>query len=1317
MGLLLKQFTFRWLKRFYVLIAVKLVLLAVLLTSVRILFISVEDYKEQAIKWLNNEYQVHISVQDISAGIDFSGMVLTLNNVELLDSDELPFVLKLDHLFLHLDFWDSVTEQQLNFNSISLQGADLSLKQLRSNARSEKSELTINRLKDILLTQLKKVNIKNSDLHFTDQLGLEKTIVIEQLRWLNDGDNHQGIGKATLPDALGENSLKFVIDIFPDTEDKLLSGNLYLQADNLNITDYLIKQVNKNAQMIEAVVGFEAWAKFSTARIDSVQLKLNKSLFSWSQLDRYHSWALNSGLLQLTHSDNGWLLDSYDLDISRNQTQWDELKIAGQGDRNNVSIDFDGLTIKDILPFYLLYSDLNGEQINALREFDFDGNVDQIGIIRKDPNNLEYNLQVSEFKNRPVGGIPGISNANINLRGDATKGYADISLAKQKIYFDGQFSRTMPVKSGEIPLQWLQKETGYELSSEQALLTTNELDTITDVSIFLPNEKAPNQSTFLSLYSYASLNDASKAQYYFPIKAMGDSVFGYLEPTLKKGHVKGAKILWYGAFNHYPYLENNGIFQAWVPLRDAQYDFYGDWQGLTNLDLDLLFENDYLLMEAKKASLGEVEVGKLTAKVDHLNPNGILTIKADITEDAQKISNYLKASPLKESVGKALSVIEVSEPLTGNITLTVPFNREFLQTKSVGKVYLKNNRLNISLADDLALPLEQVNGDFSFVNGNLSATNIEAQLFEQPIDIAFKSIENKKSYQVNADLKAVWKLAKLSRYHDVLAPLKLSGHLDWSGKVNFNHQYSGGYQFDVAFNSQTQGIRSKLPKPFDKSSLQSWPTNISVSGNDNSSRLQMSIKDKLAFDGLLEYKQGKQLVPYFNLNIGQSELTNTNKDKQIVNVNLENLGVSEWYDYWVVEQQRLAEKVTETEPLVDEKPVDEEQEIPAPLIDLDEVNVDVKHLNLFNQPLTIFTAKAQQIEGRWEAKIASDKLQTNLEYRPGIPVRIDVDAKKINFQELDMSLLQTKPLRSGQEITKSDNLRNDFPEVFVECKTCIYKDINLSPLSVHIFPTKKRLNIDYVKVGEGSEYTDISGFWDQRLTNVIIDTEGDADNSLVQRFGFSSPVYHQKAQLSGAFNWVGAPWEINFSSLNGAFSAVLTDGAITEVSDNGARLLSVFSLDGIRRSLNLEFDNVFAKGFKFDELTFSGNINDGVLSNDDFYLDGSAGKIIGSGLVDLPNQDTNYKFSYSPAVTSSLPVLAAFTINPLTGAAVLMLTKILEPVVDTIIRVDFTVKGDLTNPEVKLVTRQRGKIKLENSEVLQEMSEQQDALQGRKRGL
>jgi uncharacterized protein YhdP len=454
--------------------------------------------------------------------------------------------------------------------------------------------------------------------------------------------------------------------------------------------------------------------------------------------------------------------------------------------------------------------------------------------------------------------------------------------------------------------------------------------------------------------------------------------------------------------------------------------------------------------------------------------------------------------------------------------------------------------------------------------------------------------------------------------------------------------------------------------------------------------MNFNIQDKLDFIGELNY-QGKQAtVPYFSLNIGADKLSDIDTDKHLIKLGLDELDMTDWYQQWH-ELSPVNNGSGKNQTLF--------------ISDLDQVVIDIKHAKLFAQPLSALHINALNDKKKWSAAIESDNLTANVEYRSGMPKRFDFDIKTLNFQTMDLAALNTQQgTESASLIQRSDNLLEDYPEIVAKCSTCIYRDLDFSQLQLHIFPSKSRLNLNYINIGTDNEFTHLSGVWDQRHTNMIVDLVADKNNSIIKRLGFSSPVVFTKAEASGAFNWVGAPWQFNFESLNGAFSSSLEEGSITDVSDKGARLLSIFSLDGIRRSLNLEFNNVFAKGFTFDDFTLSGNITDGIIRNDDFYLNGSAGKIVGNGLIDLPNYETNYKFSYSPAVTSSLPVLTAFAVNPLTGAAVLVMSKLLEPVVETIIRVDFSVTGPLNNPAVKQIKRQKGKVKLQNKDLFEEQN-------------
>ena len=1289
------------------LIAAKLIIIAVLLTIARLAILGVDGYKEQLVEWVAAEHNINVNAQKVSAGIDFSGLVLTLNKVTLIDTQVLPFELNIDYLFLHFDFIDSLTKQKLIFNDISLKGANLLLKPSHntnkktpaqaSNEASD-SELTLDALKNIFLLHLSSFSITDSRISFTDHLYNEKTILIQDLSWINDENRHQGVGKASLPYSRGENTLEFVIDIKGDAEaanDKLV-GSFYAQAANLNATEYLKPQINPLAELKKALVSFKLWSDFDFNGPKNIQLEWGNSEIAWSMLNESHEWQINDGFLQFSDQNKHWSFDSYDLNVTHNYIPFSDIKLSGVGiDKEFAEFDLNGININSIVPFALLFSTLPQSQVEQIRALELGGEINKAGILFDQPGEFSVTLGIDAFNNQAVGAIPGISDANIAVVSNAKAGRASINLGPQNIYFDGQFTRPMPVKNADFELSWAIGQDGFELVSEKSLLVTDDLDSTTQFSLFFPNENAADTSPFLSLYTYASLNDAAKAQYYLPVQALGEDVFNYLQPTLKKGSVSGAKVLWYGRLSDYPYRQNNGIFQAWVPVVNGQYDFYHDWVGLTDLDLDLLFENDALLMSSDKAKLGDVRVDSLSATIDHLRPDGVLTINAKVAETAGAIAKYLINSPLKDSVGKALKMIRIDDMLAGELLLKIPFNSEKSTTLAKGELNLGSNDIDIQLTDEMTLPLKKVKGAFSFVNGDLTANNLSATLFEQPVNFSFTTQDLKDKYQFKANLFGQWDIAKLSLYQKELLPLQLSGNLDWQGQINFTQNLNQDYNFDVNLLSQLQGVKVNLPAPYNKNPLQAWPTSINVSGNQLRTQWNARINNKLKSVGELDLhtKNKKQQVniKYLYLGLGEDQGLAIDKTKQVVRINEDKVNLTAWaevVDQWFAAQAPTSAKKSESS-----------------LIAIEDFYVAIKHAELFEQPLVNLSVQATYNDNYWEGKLKADNLLANIEYRQGTPDRYDINIQDMNFQLLDIEAAKT--LFSKTQVSSlasiSDNLQEDYPEVFLECVQCRYQKMQLSPLKAHVFPTKKRFNIDYLSLGEAGEETTISGVWDQSKTNIIVGSTANSKNSIVRRVGYTSPIVYEKATLSGALNWIGAPWLFNLESLNGELAMQAENGQITEVDDKGARLLSFLSLDGIRRSLNLEFDNVFSKGLGFDKMSLSANITNGVLKNEDYYLDGSAGKISGTGLIDLPNLNVNYRFSYSPAVTSSLPVLAAFAINPLTGAAVLMLTKIFEPVVDSIIRVDFSVKGSLMDPDVKIEGRQRGVVKLQNSEVLEEI--------------
>ncbi len=51
--------------------------------------------------------------------------------------------------------------------------------------------------------------------------------------------------------------------------------------------------------------------------------------------------------------------------------------------------------------------------------------------------------------------------------------------------------------------------------------------------------------------------------------ALGRELTDYLSTAIQAGQVNTAKLIWYGALDQFPYRMHNGVFQAWVGLKEA----------------------------------------------------------------------------------------------------------------------------------------------------------------------------------------------------------------------------------------------------------------------------------------------------------------------------------------------------------------------------------------------------------------------------------------------------------------------------------------------------------------------------------------------------------------------------------------------------------------------------------------------------------------------------------------------------------------------------------------------------------------------------
>ena len=134
----------------------------------------------------------------------------------------------------------------------------------------------------------------------------------------------------------------------------------------------------------------------------------------------------------------------------------------------------------------------------------------------------------------------------------------------------------------------------------------------------------------------------------------------------------------------------------------------------------------------------------------------------------------------------------------------------------------------------------------------------------------------------------------------------------------------------------------------------------------------------------------------------------------------------------------------------------------------------------------------------------------------------------------------------------------------------------------------------------------------------------------------------------------------------------------------------------------------------YSELKGDFSLKDGVAYTDNVLMKGAAGDLSVVGNTNLNNSELDYRMTYKPNLTSSLPVLAWIaTLNPVTFLAGVALDEVITSSV--IAEINFEVTGNLDEPQFKQVSRKNKNISVGKSsppKIVDKLPESDSGLSG-----
>ncbi|KJR39767.1 DUF3971 domain-containing protein, partial [Vibrio sp. S234-5] len=126
-----------------------------------------------------------------------------------------------------------------------------------------------------------------------------------------------------------------------------------------------------------------------------------------------------------------------------------------------------------------------------------------------------------------------------------------------------------------------------------------------------------------------------------------------------------------------------------------------------------------------------------------------IEIEASATAEGSAVRGYMTARPLVDSVGAALTALQVKGPVVSQFQLNIPFESS-KEPRAWGYAVLKGNHVDI---DAPPMALEKVSGRIEFDNAVGKASGLAAKLLKQNIAIAFagESADSGSSVKNNPD--------------------------------------------------------------------------------------------------------------------------------------------------------------------------------------------------------------------------------------------------------------------------------------------------------------------------------------------------------------------------------------------------------------------------------------------------------------------------------------------------------------------------------------------------------------------------------------
>lgn len=910
------------------------------------------------------------------------------------------------------------------------------------------------------------------------------------------------------------------------------------------------------------------------------------------------------------------------------------------------------------------------------------------------PDSYKIKARFENIAVHQVGKMPGFSGLTLEVDGTSTGGTINIDTRKMTVDALGIMREPLQFDTVTGQAGWQHKDGEWVFS----------VDSVTATNKDLAGKVHGSYQTLKGTHGILDLNinltrgDIRQAARYAPLIALNKEVSDWLNGALLAGHTEDLHVHVKGNLSDFVRVgmpqcmqangctggsagvegshmadspvsnvpgvggnvpeaggKKNVLFEIGGHAHDVTLEFAKNWPRVENMSGEFLIREGKLKATASLATMAGIPLRKAEVVLPDMTGKELaLEIKGEASALSNTFLEFIQKSPIRGYINGSTDGISASGNGHLDLSLRVPLHGGAPVTVSGTFKALDND---IDLGANIPL-LRRTRGTLIFTESGMQAKNVSAEILGGAATINMQTGEGGKFHA------AAQGRCNLDMWHGNEAAYpwlhSLHGGADWDAEINVEKKAT-----KIVITSDLQGVGSDLPQPFSKQAHDTMDSRVEINpiksvkaaGLDE---ISVHLGNLVSAYLVTRNEGGKTVIRRGTINFG-TQLRRSSRSGIWLTGDVPELSMQGWTGL---------SGDTGTAPF-----------------QFSGAYLTIGKLTGYGQQIEDLQAVVSRHGDDLSAKLSSDTLNGEVVWQPnGYENGGKVNAHLQNLQ-LRIEDNRAEVLTQSPDVVPPANIKpGDFPalDILIDNFQVNSKPIGHFELVGNPEGDNWRLRRLRATNPDGNILGD--GTWQNTPPNTRSQLNfqldiGDAGR-LLERAGYPNTVKGGKGKLTFGLSWAGDPGEFGYANLDGTLKVDVQNGRFLKMDPGAGKLLSILSMQSLPKRLSLDFNDVFSKGFQFDNIVGEAAIKNGVMNTNEFHVYGSSAKVALKGSVDLNREVQNLNAKVFPAIGDSVALLALFAVNPAVGIGSLIASTVLGDPLDKLVSFEYNISGTWNDPNV-----------------------------------